>query len=201
MYFLEFWDFPSWPSWKFALFLSFLRYSACWIPCFHFYFFLVYTLLEYTSYRTFLRRVYYIFNFWDVFRLFFLLASPTIFHSFCCCLVAMTLCNAMNSMPGFLILHWLRKFAQTHVHWVGDAIQSSHPLSPLFSCLQSFPASGSFPMSWLFATGGQNIWVLASAPVLPVNIQSWFPLGLTGLVSLQSKWLSRVFFSTTIWKH
>ena len=68
-----------------------------------------------------------------------------------------------------------------------------------FSCLQSFPASGSFPVSRLFASGGHSIG--ASASVLPMNIQGWFPLGLTGLVSLQSKGLSRVFSSTTVWKH
>ena len=64
------------------------------------------------------------------------------------------------------------------------------------SCLQSFPASGSFPMSWLFASGGQSIWASASASVLPVNIQGWFPLGLTGLISWLSQGLSRVFSST-----
>ena len=68
-----------------------------------------------------------------------------------------------------------------------------------FSCLQSFPASGSFPMSQLFASDGQSIG--ASASVLPVNIQGWFPLGLTCLISLQSKGLSRVFPNTTVRKH
>ena len=68
-------------------------------------------------------------------------------------------------------------------------------------CPQSFPMSGSFPMSWFFASGGQSIGASASASVLPMNIQSWFPLGLTGLISLQSKGLSRVFSSTTVWKH
>ena len=67
----------------------------------------------------------------------------------------------------------------------------------LFSfCLQSFPASESFPMSWLFASGGQNIGASALASVLPMNLQSLFPLGLTGLISLQSEGLSRVFSST-----
>ena len=69
------------------------------------------------------------------------------------------------------------------------------------SCLQSFPAPGSFPKSWLFASGGQSIGASTSAPVLPMNIQGWFPLGLTGLISLQSKRLSRVFFNTTVQKH
>ena len=69
------------------------------------------------------------------------------------------------------------------------------------SCPQSFPASGSFPMNWLFASGGQSIGVSASASVLPMNIQEWFPLGLTSLISLQSKGLSRVFSNTTVQKH
>ena len=72
------------------------------------------------------------------------------------------------------------EFAQTYVHWVGDAIQPSHHLfTPSSSCPQSFLASGSFPMSWLFASGGQNIGASASASVLPTNIQGWLPLGLT----------------------
>ena len=65
-------------------------------------------------------------------------------------------------------------------------------------CLLSLPISGSFPMSWLFASGGQNIGASASASVIPMNIQDWFPLGLTGWISLQSKGLSRVFSNTTI---
>ena len=69
---------------------------------------------------------------------------------------------------------------------------------PLPSPLQSFPASGSFPMSKLFTSGAPSIRALASVSVLPTNIQGWFPLGLTGLVSLQSKRLSRVFSSTTV---
>ena len=72
----------------------------------------------------------------------------------------------------------------------------------LFSfCLQSFPASGSFPLSWLSVSAGQSIGASASASVILMNIQGCFPLGLTGLISLQSKGLSRIFFSTTIWKH
>ena len=70
-----------------------------------------------------------------------------------------------------------------------------------FFCLQSFPASGSFPMSQFLASGGQSIGASASASVLPMNIQDWFPLGLTGWVSLQSKGLSRVFSNTTVQKH
>ena len=69
------------------------------------------------------------------------------------------------------------------------------------SCLQSFPASGAFPMSQFFALGGQSTGVSASASVLPMNIQDWFPWGMTGLISLQSKGLSRAFSNTTVPKH
>ena len=100
-----------------------------------------------------------------------------------------------------LILHRLPEPAQTHVHWVHDAIQPSHLTALVPSCPQSFPVSGSFPVSRLFTSGGQSIGTSTSASVLPMNIQGWFPLGLTGLISLQSKGLSRVFFSTTVQKH
>ena len=84
--------------------------------------------------------------------------------------------------------------------------QRCHPIIsssvvPFSSCLQSFLASGSFPMSWLFPSGGESIGASVSASVLPVSIQDWFPLGLTGLISLQSKGFSRVFFNTTVQKH
>ena len=69
------------------------------------------------------------------------------------------------------------------------------------SCPLSFSASGSFPMSWLFTWGDQSIMASTSVSVLPMNIQGWFPLGLTSLISLLTKGLSRVFFITTIWKH
>ena len=114
-----------------------------------------------------------------------------------CCSVTQlcpTLCNPMNcSMPGFPVLHYLPEFAQTHVHWVGDAIQLSHPLLPPCPPLQSFPALGSFPISWLFTLGGQSTGASASASVLPMNIQGQFPSGLTGLIFSKSKGLSRVF--------
>ena len=90
--------------------------------------------------------------------------------------------------PGFPFLYHLLKFDQTHVHWVGDVIQPSPPLLPPSPPVLSCPAKSSFPMSWLFASGSQSI--EASASVLPVNIQDWFPLGLTGFISLQSKQLS-----------
>ena len=72
---------------------------------------------------------------------------------------------------------------------------------PFSSCLQSFPASGSFPMSLLFASGGQTIGVSASTSVLPMNTQDWSPLGWTGWISCQSNGLSRVFSNTTVQKH
>ena len=80
--------------------------------------------------------------------------------------------------------------------WSHPAISSS--VAPFSSCLQSFPASGSFPMSQLFTSGGQSIGASASASVLPTNIQGWSPLGLNTLISLQSKGLSRVFSNTTV---
>ena len=83
--------------------------------------------------------------------------------------------------------------------WCHPAISSS--VIPFSSCLQSLPASGSFPMSQFFASGGQSIGASASASVLTMNIQDSFLLGLTGLISLQSKELSRVFSNTTVQKH
>ena len=83
--------------------------------------------------------------------------------------------------------------------WCHPTISSS--VIPFSSCLQSFPTSGSFPMSQLFASGSQSIGVSASTSVLPMNTQDWLPLGLTGWISLQSKGLSRVFSNTTVQKH
>ena len=83
--------------------------------------------------------------------------------------------------------------------WCHPTISSS--VVPFSSCLQLFPASESFPMSQFFASGGQSIGVSVSASVIPVNIQDWFPLGLTGLISLQYRGLSRVFSNTTVQKH
>ena len=83
--------------------------------------------------------------------------------------------------------------------WCHPTISSFVTL--FFSCLRSFSASGSFPMSWLFISDGQSTGASASASVLPMNIQDWFPLGLTGLISLQSKGHSRIFSNTTVQKH
>ena len=83
--------------------------------------------------------------------------------------------------------------------WCHRTISSS--VVPSSSCLLSFLASGSFPMSWLFTSGGQSIGDSASTSVLPMNIQGWFPLGLTSLISLLFKGLSRVFSNTTVQRH
>ena len=101
---------------------------------------------------------------------------------------------------GFPVHHQLPELGQTHVHWVSDTIHLilCHPLLLLPSV---FPSSRSLLMSQFFASGGQNIGVSASTSVLPMNIQDWFPLGLTGWISLQSKGLSRVFSNTTVQNH
>ena len=133
--------------------------------------------------------------------------SPIKSHSLTinCCSVpqsCLTLCDPKDcSTSGRPILHHLPEPAQTHIscRWCHPTTSSSVAL--FSSCPQSFPASGSFPMNWLFASGGQSIGASASASVFPMNIQGWFPLGLTGLISLQSKGLSRVFSNTTIQKH
>ena len=128
------------------------------------------------------------------------------FHNICCCSVAKlctTLWDAKNcSTSSFLIRHHLLGFAQTRVHWVGDTIQPSHPLSPSFLAFNLSQHQGLF--QWVCfshqvakALDGTS----ASGSVLPMNIQGWFPLGLTGLISLQTKELSRVFSSITVQKH
>ena len=98
------------------------------------------------------------------------------------------------STPDLPVHHQLPESTQTHVHWLSDATQPSHPLSsPSPPDLNLSQHLGLFQMSQLFASGGQSIGVSASTSVLPKNIQGWFPLGLTGWISLQSKGLSRVF--------
>ena len=115
------------------------------------------------------------------------------------------LCLALSdpldySMPGFPVLHCLPEIAQTHVHWVGDATQQSRSLSPSSpSALNLSQDHRLFQLSQLFLSGGQSAG--ASASVLSLNIQGWFSVGWTSLISLLSKRLWRVFFSTTVWKH
>ena len=109
-----------------------------------------------------------------------------------------TLCDPMDcSMPG--CPSPIPELAQTHVHWVSDAIQPSHPLSSPSPLPFNLSQHQSFLMSWLFASGGQSIG--ASVSVLAMNIQDWYPLGLTGLISLQSKGLSRVFSNVMVQKY
>ena len=109
----------------------------------------------------------------------------------------LTLCDPMDSStPCLPVHHQIPELAQTHVHRVCDAISST--VVPFSFCLESFPASGSFPMSWFFASGGQSIGNLTSALVLPMTIWDWFSLELTGLISFQSKGLWRVFSNTTV---
>ena len=104
------------------------------------------------------------------------------------------------STPGFPVLHHLPVCSNSGPlsWWCHPTVSSS--VTP-FSCPQSFPASGSFPMSQLFTSGGQSTGVSASASVLPMNTQDWSHLGWTGQISLQSKGLSRVFSNTTVQKH
>ena len=110
----------------------------------------------------------------------------------------LSFCNPIDcSMPGFPVLHHLPEFAQTHVHWVNDAIQQSHPLlSTSPSVFNLFQHQDLF--QWISSS---NVGASALASVLPVNIQGWFPLGLTDLNSLQSKGLSRVFSNITVRRH
>ena len=96
----------------------------------------------------------------------------------------------------------LTELTQTHVHRVGDAIQTYHPTSfPSSPAFNFFPASGTFPRNQFFTSGGQSIEVSASASVYPMNVQGWFPLGLTGLISWLSNGLSKVSSSTTVQKY
>ena len=120
----------------------------------------------------------------------------------CVCSVAkscLILCDPMDyNTTGFPVLHYLLEFAQTHVHWVDDAIQPSHPLLPLFLLPSVFPSTRVFSSGSALCIRWPSIGVSASAPVLPMSIQDWFPLGVPGLISLQSKGLAKVFSSTYV---
>ena len=139
---------------------------------------------------------------------FFMLGSSIfIFMNYCCCCSVAKLCSSLCdpmdcSMPACPSLspRVCTNSCPLSWWWCHPTISSSG--IGVFSCPQSFPTAGSFPMSQLFASGGQSIGASALASVLPMNIQSKFPLGLTGLIFLQSKGLSRVVISnTTVWKH
>ena len=114
-----------------------------------------------------------------------------------------TLCDPMNrSTPGLPVHHRLPEFTQTHVHWVGNAIQPSHPLlSPSPPAFHLSQHQGLFKWVSSLPSGGQNIGVSASTSVPPMSTRDWSPLGWTGWISLQSKELSRVFSNTTVQKH
>ena len=113
----------------------------------------------------------------------------------------LTLCDPMNrSTPGLPVHHQLPEFIQTHVHWVSDAIQPSHPLSSPFSPTPSPYQHQSFSNEFFFKWGGQSIGVSALASFLPKNTQDWSSEW-TGWISWQSKGLSKVFSNTTIQKH
>ena len=106
----------------------------------------------------------------------------------------------VTSTPGFPVLHYLLEFAQTHVHWFSDDIQLFQSLLPLLFLPLIFPGIMVFSSESALRIRWPKYWSSASAPVLPMNSQAWFPLGLTDLSSLPSKGLSRVFSSTIIWK-
>ena len=117
----------------------------------------------------------------------------------CWCCSAAQSCPALCD-PGFPVLHYLLEFVQIHAHWVGDAnylmlCRSVLLLPSVFPCITVFSNKSAVCIRW------PSIKASASATILPMNIQGWFPLGLTGLFSLQSKGLSRVFSSTTVRKH
>ena len=126
---------------------------------------------------------------------------------FCCC-------NLSLSDVQIFVTPWTAAYQASLSFTISQSLLNSCPLSwwyyltisssvttPFPFCLQSFPASGSFPMSRLLASGGQSIGASASATILAMNIQGWFPLRLTGLIVLQFKGLLIVFCNTTVWKH
>ena len=114
-----------------------------------------------------------------------------------------TLCSPMDCSTSRLPCPSPTPGAYSNSFSLSWLIPSNHLIlcHPFFSCLLSFPASGSFPMSQLFVSGGQSTVDSALALVLPMNIEDWFPLGLTCWISLQSKRPSRVFYNTTVQKH
>ena len=134
---------------------------------------------------------------WDIYY-----THSTRYRNFCCSWVTQsrqTLCDPTDYSPLASLTPRVFSNSRPSSRWCHPTISSS--VVPFSSRLQSFPASGSFPVSQLFTSGGQRIGASASASVLPMNNQDWFPLGWTGWISLQSKGLSRVFSSTTVWKH
>ena len=127
---------------------------------------------------------------------------------YCCCSVAQLCpspCDPWTAacQTSFPVLHYLPEFAQTHVHWVDDDIQPSHPLSPTSPPILNISQHQGF-FQWIrssYQVARVLEVQLQHQSVLLLNMQDWFPLGLTGLISLLSKGLSREFSSTTTWKH
>ena len=114
-------------------------------------------------------------------------------------LLSVTPCTIVGQAPLSSVISWsLIKFMSIELVMLSNHLFFCCPFP---FCLQFSPASGSFPMKWLFALGGQSIGASASASGLPMNIQGWFPLGSNGLISLLSKGLSRVFSSIPTWNH
>ena len=112
-----------------------------------------------------------------------------------------TLCDPMDcSTPGLPVHHQLPEPTQIHVHWVGDAIQPSHPLSSPSTSAFNLSQHQVFSKESVLCMRLPKYWSLSFSISLPMNIQDWFPLGWTGLISLQSKRLSRVFSNTTVQK-
>ena len=122
----------------------------------------------------------------------------------CCCSVSKSFPTLRDPMdcriPGSSVLHYLKDLAQIHIYWVSDAIQPSHPLLPLSTPALNLSQHQGL-VQCVHTSHDQSIGASVSSSVLPMNIQGWFPLGFTGLVSLLSKGLSRAFSSTTIQKH
>ena len=125
--------------------------------------------------------------------------------SYCCCSVDV-MSNSLRPqklqharLPCPSLSPWVFSHSRPLSQWCHPVISSS--VVPFSSCLESCPAFGYFPMSSFFTSGGQSTGISASASVVPMNIQGWFPFRLTGLISLLCKGLSRVFSSTTVWKH
>ena len=111
------------------------------------------------------------------------------------------LCDPMDcSIQGFPVLHFLPEFPQTHIHWVSDAIQPSHPLSPTSPSALSLSHIRVFSKESALGIRSPKFWSFSFRSVLSVNIQGWFPLGLTGVILL-SRELSRVFSSITVQRH
>ena len=121
------------------------------------------------------------------------------FQSLSCVWLFVTLWTTAHKASLSITNSWSPPKLKCHEWWCYPAISSS--VIPLFSCPQYFPASGSFTMSQIFASGGQSIGVSASTSVISMNTQDWSPLGWTGWISLKSKGLSRVFSNTTVQKH